>query len=381
MNTLDVRTWIEIDKKAIANNYKIFRSLLAKKTRLLAVVKSNAYGHDLVPFATELAELGADFLGVDSCVEGVALRKAGIKTPILVLGFVLPAALTEAVDKNISITVSNFQTLTSLHTLRPVHALKKKIKVHLKIDTGMSRQGFFPEEIARVLVVLQKKEMRHVKLEGVYTHFGAAKNPSFPQSVFAQMTHFNMALALIEKAGYKPIRHACATGGIILFPEFHLDMVRVGIGMYGLWPSEETRQVKQQEMKLTPVLSWKGVISEIKKFKKSAKVGYDFTETLHRNTKTAIIPVGYWHGYPRALSSIGNVLIRGKRARVLGRVSMDMMVVDVTDIPGVKILDIATLLGRDGREEVPADELAGLCETSSYEFVTRLNPKIRRVFM
>ncbi|MCI0533562.1 alanine racemase, partial [bacterium] len=156
--------------------------------------------------------------------------------------------------------------------------------------------------------------------------------------------------------------------------------VRVGIGMYGLWPSPETRRAKQDEVTLSPVLSWKAVISEIKKFKKGAKVGYDFTETLHRDTVAAVIPIGYWHGYPRALSSIGSTLIHGKRARILGRVSMDMIVADVTNIPDVKILDTATLLGRDGKEEVPADELAGLIETSNYEIVTRLNPKIRRVF-
>lgn len=416
MKLQDVRTWIEIDRKAIAKNYKTFRGLISRETKLLAVVKSNAYGHDLVPFAKEMERLGADFLGVDSCVEGVALRKANIETPILVLGFVLPDVLPEAAEQGISITVSNFHTLNSLR------ALKKKIKVHIKVDTGMSRQGFFAEEIPKVLALLKKKDMGHVELEGVYTHFGAAKNPSFPESVFAQMKKFSEAAVMIEKAGYKVIKHACATGGAILFPQFHLDMVRVGIGMYGLWPSTETKRAIEGsqiwrsalsqapvlphrtneydsvrsslasrissksgnpggKLLLAPVLSWKGVVSEVKNFPKGAKVGYDFTETLSRNTRTAIIPVGYWHGYPRALSSIGSVLIRGKRARVLGRVSMDMIVVDVTDIPNAKILDTAVLLGRDGKEEVPVDELARLCETSNYEFVTRINPKIRRVLV
>lgn len=377
VDTLDVRTWIEIDRAAIAKNYKTFRDLIPRETRLMAVVKSNAYGHDLVPFALECERLGADFLGVDSCIEGVALRKAGVKCPILVLGFVLPGLLEQAAEQGISITVSNFHTLNSLRSLR---ILKKNINIHLKIDTGMCRQGFFPEEIPTVLAELQKEAMKHVELEGVYTHFGAAKNPSFSQSVLSQMENFGKTLKHIESTGINPIRHACATGGTILFPQFHLDMVRVGIGMYGLWPSQETQRVKEGEIKLTPVLSWKAVVSEIKYFPKGAKVGYDFTETLHRNTRAAIIPVGYWHGYPRALSSIGNVLLRGKRARVLGRVSMDMIVVDVTDIQNAKILDIATLLGRDGKEEVPIEELSGLCETSNYEFVTRLNPKMRRVF-
>ena len=372
-DTLDVRTWIEIDRKAIAKNYRAIRGILSRETKLLAVVKSNAYGHDLVPFAQEVERLGADFLGVDSCVEGVALRKAGVEAPILVLGFVLPALLSEAADKDISLIVSNFDALSSLR------GLKKKIKVHIKVDTGMCRQGFSPEEMQRVLAELGKKEMGHVVLEGVCTHFGAAKNPSFPRSVFAQMERFEGALALVDRAGWKPVRHACATGGALLFPQFHLDMVRVGIGMYGLWPSEETKRAKGGEIILVPALSWKGIISEIKKFPKGAKVGYDFTETLSRDTRAAVIPVGYWHGYPRALSSIGSVLIRGKRARVLGRVSMDMIVVDATDIPGVKILDTATLIGSDGRDEVSADELAELSQTCNYEFVTRLNPKIRRI--
>ncbi len=369
---LDVRTWLEIDRGAVRKNHKTFRKIVGAKTKLMSVVKSNAYGHDLVPFSKEVESAGADWLGVDSCVEGITLRKAGVKIPILVLGFVLPALLPEAARRKISVTVSSFDSL------KYVALLKKPMNVHLKIDTGMHRQGFFVHEIPKVLTLLKK--MPHVKVEGVYTHFAEGKNPNSPESVVAQTQQFEKAITLVEEAGHRPVRHSSATASTMLFSKFHYDMVRVGIGSYGLWPSPETRVARQKQRELTPVLSWKSIVSEIKKVPKGEGVSYDFTEILLRDTLIAIVPIGYWHGYPRALSSVGHVLVRGERARVLGRVCMDMILIDVTDIPKVKIMDTVTLLGRDGKEEVPASELAQLSNTSVYEFVTRINPKIRRVY-
>jgi alanine racemase len=184
----------------------------------------------------------------------------------------------------------------------------------------------------------------------------------------------------LKSAGYGDcMYHASATGGALLFPEAHFDMVRIGIGLYGYWPSEESRKAeKKLKIKLKPALVWKSIIAEVKKISKGSRVGYDGTEQVRRDTIMAVIPIGYWHGYDRGLSKVGEMLIRGKRAKVLGRISMDMTVIDVTDIPKVRVGDEVVLIGRQGKEAIFADELAAKINTTAYEFLTRINPLIAR---
>lgn len=186
----------------------------------------------------------------------------------------------------------------------------------------------------------------------------------------------------LKEAGYGDcIYHASATGGALLFPEAHFDMVRVGMGLYGYRPSEEskkTKNIKHKTIKLKQVLTWKSVIAEVKKIPKGARVGYDGTERVARDTVMAVIPIGYWHGYDRGLSGKGIMLVRGKRAKVLGRISMDMTVIDITDIPKVRVGDEAVLIGMQGKESILADELAAKINTTAYEFLTRINPLIKR---
>lgn len=371
------RTWIEINKKAIAENYRTLRKLIGNKCRLMAVVKSNAYGHGLVGFSKEAQKLGVDWFGADSVVEAQALRNSGIKKPILVFGHTLPERLKEAVDENISLTVSSFDGLKNLKILR--HRKPEDLRVHLKVDTGMHRQGFYVKDLPEAVRFLKIK-LPQVKVEGVYTHFAAAKNPAFPRDTLIQINEFKKAIKIVESGGFKPIKHAAATSGAILFPEARFDMARIGIGLYGLWPSAEVNSAAGGEIKLAPVLSWRTIIGEIKEVKKYDRVGYDFTERLNRDSNIAILSVGYWHGYPRSLSSVGQVLIRGQRAKVLGRVSMDMTAVDVTGIKNAKVGDAVTLLGCDGRKKILAEELAQLAGTINYEFITRINPLIERVY-
>ncbi|OHA26101.1 MAG: alanine racemase [Candidatus Taylorbacteria bacterium RIFCSPHIGHO2_02_FULL_46_13] len=375
--TNGLRTWIEVDRKAIADNVKIFRALLGKKTKLMAVVKSNAYGHSLMDFSREVEKLGVDFLGVDSVVEAFALRADGIKTQILVLGYTLPENVARAAEVDVNITISNMPALESLAS----ESVSKPLKIHLKIDTGMHRQGFELSELPLVVQKLQAlSSKRQAHLEGVYTHFAAAKNPSFPSYTNRQLQEFSKWTEALAKEGFHPVKHAAATAGAILFPDSHLDMVRIGIGLYGLWPSREVRSYAEYRLAPKPVLSWKAMISEVKKVKKGERVGYDLTEMLERDSKLAVAPIGYWHGFPRALSSVGHVIVRGTRVHVIGRVSMDMIVIDVTDVPKAEVGDEVTLLGRDGSEEITADELGLLCDTVNYEIVTRLNPLIKRIY-
>jgi alanine racemase len=370
-----LRTWIEVDKKAVTANYRLFRSLLSKKCRLMAVVKSNAYGHGLVPFSQEMEKLGADFLGVDSAVEAMTLRKHGIKIPILILGYTLKEMLSEAARNDASITVSNFTTLAALAGVKT-----GPVKIHIKVDSGMRRQGFSLADIPKVLAAL-KKLGKKIAVEGLYTHFAAAKNPAFPKDTEAQAENFKTWVKAFGKAGFTPLAHVGATAGAVLFPEYHFDMVRVGIGLYGLWPAKEIREYFRGRITLEPVLTWKTIVGEVKKIPRGSRIGYDFTERLIRDTTTAICPVGYWHGFPRALSSIGGVLVGGREARVLGRVSMDMIAVDVTGIPRVAVEDEVVLIGRQGKAEISAERVGDISDSSWYEIVTRLNPLVRRIYL
>lgn len=367
-----LRTRIEVSKNALKRNYNLFRNLIGEKCLLMAVVKSNAYGHGLLDFSKLMQKFGADWFGVDSIVEALALRKIGIKKPILVLGYTLPEKFNDAVKNKVSLTISTFEGLKNLN--------KNRVKFHLKIDTGMHRQGFLLSDMPKVVKFLKASGIPQKNLEGIYTHFAAAKNTAFPKDTLDQIKNFEKAAEVIEKAGFHPIKHASATSGAIIFPQARFDMVRIGIGLYGLWPSKEVCSAFENCLKLQPALSWKTIVGEIKNLPKASRIGYDFTETMQKSSRVAVCPVGYWHGYPRALSGIGKVLIKGKRARILGRISMDMIIIDVSLIPKVKVGDEVILMGQDNREKVSAEEIASLSDTVNYEILTRLNPLIKRIY-
>jgi alanine racemase len=264
--------------------------------------------------------------------------------------------------------------------LKAVVRLPHPPKFHLKIDTGMHRQGFYLDDVPKVVKSMANAKARIGKrLQGVLTHFASAKDLNYPTYTDAQYEQFEKACALLRKAGYpRLVRHASATGGTLIGKKYHADAVRVGIGLYGLWPSKELEAQLSGRIHLRPVLSWRTVITEVKKLSSGDLVGYDLTERVHRPTIAAILPIGYWHGFPRSLSSIGEVLVRGTRAKVLGRVSMDMIVVDATEARP-RVGDMVTVLGRDGREELLAADVALQSGTSHYEFVTRLNPLMERI--
>ncbi len=370
-----MRTWIEISKKDTFHNLKTLRKIISPKSLFTAVVKSNAYGHNLIDFSLLIENSEIDNFAVDSIIEAETLRKKGVKKPILVLGYTPPEKIKEASIKNISITLPDHLTLKNLERIK---TSSQKLKIHLKIDTGMHRQGFFLKEVPQVLKTIKKNPS--LFLEGVYSHFASAKNPSLLKETLAQVKKFEEALKILYSFGFQnTTRHICATSGTIILPQSHLDMVRIGIGIYGLWPSLETKKAFQNKMLLKPSLSWKTIIGEVKDIPKGSRVGYDFTEKVYQKTKLAIIPVGYWHGFSRTLSGIGEVLVHGKRAKVLGRVSMDMMCVDITKIKNAKVGDEVVLIGKQGKEEITADEIASLLNTTCYEVLTCLNPRIKRV--
>lgn len=309
-----LRTWVEIDRKALKHNYKVLRGLIPKSVKYMSVVKSNAYGHGLIDFSLEMEKLGADWFGVDSIVEAIALREAGITKPILVLGYTLPEMLEKAIEHNVSIAVSTFELLDAIKIIKhSVFNNKSKIKVHIKVDTGMHRQGFLSSDMEKVTEKLKSLESK-IEVEGLFTHFAGVKHPEFSHLTGKQLQSFKLWIKSFRDAGFSPLVHASASAGAFALGDAHFDMVRFGISQYGLWPSEEIKKDFGRKINLEPILEWKTLIGEIKNVPKGERVGYDFTEKLSRNSTIAICPIGYWHGYPRNLSSIGFVLVHSKRA-------------------------------------------------------------------
>ncbi|MEW6407375.1 MAG: alanine racemase [Patescibacteria group bacterium] len=397
------KTWIEINKSSLIKNIAQFKKIISPKVKFCAVVKSNAYGHGLSEVAKICQENGADWLGVDSIDEALILKKAGVaKLPILILGYVPLARLFEAVTNQFRLTVYNKETILALVEIpnskfqipnksqiqnfkiqnkSKIKNLKSEIiNVHIKVETGTSRQGVLEKDILDFVRLIKKYPQ--INIEGLSTHFANIEDTTDHSYAMMQLERFKRIVALLEKNGISiPIKHTACSAATILFPQTHFDMVRVGISMYGLWSSRETRVSANslRRINLQPALIWKTKIAQIKELETGTPISYGLTEKLSRDSKLAILPVGYWDGYDRGLSSIGNVLVGGKRCKVLGRVCMNMIIVDVTDVSDVKIEDEAVLLGKQGNEEISADEIAQKIGTINYEVVTRINPLIKRV--
>ena len=346
------RTWLELDSRALNYNIRKIRTFLSPKTKLFAVVKSNAYGHGLLDFSRLAKKIGdIDGFCVDSVVEGLALRKNGFREPIIVLGATLPSLFKLAHKSGLIVTISNREFLEKLAKNCP------HLPLHLKIDTGMRRRGFLVSDLPPILDFIKNKKLN---LTGFYSHLAMPKNRTFSDN---QKSAFREAENIINSYGFKNLtRHLAATGGILLDKDYHFDLVRCGMGLYGCWEG------------FKPVLSWQTLISEVKDLRVGDYVGYDLTEKINRPTMAAVLPVGYWHGFDRGLTKIGEVIIKDKKARVLGRVSMDMIVVDVTNI-NCKVGDTATLIGPRNTAVAMSEKI----NTSPYEIVTRINPLIKKI--
>jgi len=370
------KTWVEISKKALQNNISQFKKLIGSRIKLMAVVKANAYGHGLIEVAKIVsganpAKGGTSWLGVDSVDEAIKIRKAGIKAPILILGYTLLSRLTDVVKYDFRQVIYNKETIEKL----------QRGKVHLKVETGTSRQGLEKDELLELAKFIKKYPQ--IEIEGIYTHYANIEDTTDHGYAQMQLKKFKEAVELLEKNNIKiPVKHTACSAAVILFPETYFDMVRLGISMYGLWPSKETfvsAQEKKRKIKLEPVLTWKTKIAQIKNIKAGAPISYGLTERLLQDSKIAILPVGYFDGYDRKLPGVGNVLIKGKRCKILGRICMNMIIADVSHVPNVKLEDEVVLLGKQREEEISAEELAQKIGTINYEAVTRINPLIPRI--
>jgi alanine racemase len=369
------RTWVEIDTKALIRNLKYLKKFLSGKTDLLCVVKSNAYGHGIVEISQILQKIGGVRLAVDSFDEAILLRKNNIKLPILVFGYTPKICFKDAVKYSIELTISNAKSLNEALLFRS----SKPLCISIKVDTGLHRQGFLPEEKQKVLSMIGGSH-KSISIKGLYSHFAISESKAHRKFTLMQVERLEGWSKAFRALGVSPDVHISSSAGLIMYPEAHFDVARAGIALYGLWPSPDIKKAAKNGKDLTPVLSFRTLISEIKTVKRGEAIGYDLTETLKRNSTIAVCPVGYWHGYPRSLSSVGMTLVNGKRAKVLGTISMDMMMIDVTGIKNVKEGTVVTLIGKDGNEYMSADEVAERAGTINYEIVTRINPFIKRIY-
>lgn len=367
--------WAEIDLGAVAHNMNEIRRATKPSAKVMAAVKANAYGHGAVEVSKTALESGADWLGVARVAEGIALREAGIDAPVLILGYIPPEQSGDVVRYRLSQAVYTKSMALALAEAAAREGIR--VKVHLKADTGMGRIGWLagPDAVKEIVEIASEPNL---ELEGIFTHFATADS-SDKTYAMEQFSRFQELIEDLRKHGLEfPIKHAANSAAIMELPETHLDMVRAGIIVYGLYPSDE---VNRKYVLLRPALALKALVALVKKVPAGFKVSYGCTFTSSRPTVIATLPLGYADGYSRLLSSKGEALLHGCRAPVVGRVCMDQLMVDVGHIPGVKIGDEAVLIGRQGGEEISADEVAAKLGTISYEITCMVSGRVPRVYI
>ena len=373
------RTWVELDERALVSNLNVLRSLLAPGARFCAVVKANAYGHGLRETVQSLARNGVDAFAVDSLDDALLLRSLLPSAVILVSGYVVRERLAEAVRAGVSLTVYDKETVRALDACAGADV--RTAAVHVKVETGTNRQGVLPEGLADLLETI--RACPRVSLEGVSTHFANIEDPADTRFATLQLSRFQEALNAVHAAGFTPpFVHCACSAALILYPDTHFSLVRAGISLYGHWSAPETQLAAIKHMvkcDLSPVLSWKTRVAQVKQVPAGVSVGYGLSETTRRPTRLAILPVGYWDGYDRSLSSVGEVLIAGNRCKVMGRVCMNMLMVDASAVPNLQPEQEAVLIGRGGRHHVTAEELAARTGTIAYEVLSRINPTLPRI--
>lgn len=371
---LPQRVYAKIDLDAICQNIKNAMDKVGKETKVMAIIKTDAYGHGAVPVAKALSEIGCYAFGVATAKEAVVLRKNGIKNPILILGYVFPQDYDDLINYEIMHAVFEYHTAKTLSD--EAVKLGKTAKIHIKLDTGMGRIGMQPtdesiEEIKKIY------SLPNIEINGIFTHFACADEED-KTSCNNQKKKYLDFVGKLDKAGVEiPIKHMCNSAGIIEFDDNFLDMVRSGIMTYGLYPSEE---VDKSKLELHPALELKSHIAYIKSVGPGFTVSYGSTFTSKSNMRIATVPVGYGDGYPRALSNKGKVLIHGKFADIIGRVCMDQFMVDVTDIPEAKQGDEVTLIGKDQNNVITVEDVADNAHSFNYEFCCGINRRVPRVY-
>lgn len=369
-----LRCYAEISLEAIGHNIREVKKRLPEGVKLLGVVKANAYGHGAVPVASYL-ENQVDYFATATIEEAVELRENGISAPILILGYVSPSQYGDLVEYDITQTIDSYAQALALE--KEAARQNRKAKAHLAVDTGMTRIGFQvtehdADEAAKIA------DLPHIELEGMFTHFSCADQEDKTYCSMQMEKYDKMTALLAERGVTIPLRHICNSAGIMEFDDHRFEMVRSGIITYGIYPSEE---VKKERLDLIPALSWKSHVIHVKEVGPGIGVSYGATYVTEKPmTRIATVSAGYADGYPRALSNQGCVLIHGKKAPIIGRICMDQMMVDVTDIPDVQVEDVVTLVGTDVDETITIEEIANPAARFDYEMLCDISSRVTRVY-
>jgi alanine racemase len=366
------RAVAHIDLKVLEENYRMIKSRLSEDVKILCVVKADAYGHGMIQVAAKLASIGADYLGVALISEGIQLRSHNVSIPVLVMGGMMPwEDVQQVLDNDLTVVVHNMDMLKRIKAACILQ--DKVINIHLKVDTGMGRLGFNPGDIPSVVEAI--KDSKHIKVEGIMSHFSSSEIRDEYGKI--QVMVFRNILQLFQDSGIiTKLNHMANSGAIGNYPEAHFNMVRVGINLYGSYSDIELKESfpLKQVMKL---ISW---IALVKEFPPGYSLSYGRTYTTKKSQNIACIPIGYADGYPRALSNIGYVLIRDKRCNMVGKVCMDWILVDVTDIEDVSAGDEVILLGNGNTDAITADEMAQLTGTIPYEILCKISARVPRIY-
>lgn len=383
------RVYAEIDMDAIRSNMEQMKANIASETKIMGVIKTDGYGHGAVPIAEELEPLAyLSGFATATVEEALILRHCGVKKPILILGYAFPYCYEDLIREEIRPTVFRYDMVKQLASCaaglngaeggKSAEAGKYRAKVHIKVDTGMSRIGIRPDD-SGMDFVKSILRMPEVEIEGIFTHFAKADEKD-KTPARKQLEVFKAFVDRIKReTGYGiPVCHCSNSAGIVELKEANMNIVRAGITMYGLWPSGE---VDRNIVELAPAMSLKSRIVYIKEVEMGTPVSYGGTYITDRKTRIATIPIGYGDGYPRGLSNKGAVLIKGRRAPVIGRICMDQFMADVTDIPEAEEGDTVTLIGKDGGERITMEELGGLSGRFNYELACMIGKRVPRVYL
>ncbi|GIM46242.1 alanine racemase [Collibacillus ludicampi] len=368
-------TWAEVELSAIAHNIRQFQRHLAKNAIIMAVVKANGYGHGAFPVARTALEAGARYLAVATADEAIELREEGITAPILILGFTPPDRAADIVRYELTQTVFQTEMLDALESAAKQQ--NKRVRIHIKVDTGMGRIGL--RDLCEIIPFVKNAHERpSIFVEGIFTHLATADEAD-KRYMWEQVNRWNDIVHAIEEQGIKiPLKHVANSAATIDHPELHLDMVRIGISMYGYYPSSE---VHKEHVHLRPALTFKSRVIHVKTLPGEQSISYGATYRTKNEERIATIPVGYADGYSRLLSNRGFVLVGGKRCPIVGRVCMDQLMVNVTHVPDVKVGDEVVLYGSQGQEQIHLDEVASIIGTISYEIACAVGRRVPRVYL
>jgi len=370
------RAWAEVDLNNIAHNVREIRRITNKKSEIMGVVKADAYGHGVLEIARTLISNGVTRLAVSMIDEAIQLREKGIEVPILILSYTDPVRAEEIILNDVTQTV--FSRDLAIALSKAATKLRRNVKVHIKIDTGMTRVGFMPGYSA-VKNVVEISKLPRIIIEGIFTHFACADETDKSYTLMQFERFMSICNELYRIGVYIPIKHVANSAAIIEFPQMHLDMVRPGIILYGMFPSEE---VNKEVIDLKAAMTLKANVVLVKDVEKDTCISYGGVFKTEHESKIATIPIGYADGFTRLLNGKANVIIKGEFAPVVGRICMDQCMVDISSIAGeVSVGDEVVLFGKQGNREIKVEEMANIIGTINYEIICLIGKRVPRVYI